>query len=166
MGFNEDYLDDLGIKITRINAKLFTNIIKISNKEIPISTDDAMKMKFPIVIMGGTTPGHSTDYVGAELASKVNADRFIIATNVNGVYDKDPNKYHKAKHIKEITINELIKKFGTDWTSAGNNVVIDAPCLKLIKKNKITTFILNGKKLDQLEKAIINKNFIGTIIKI
>ena len=41
LGLNEEILDDLGIKITRINAKLLANIIKISNKEIPFTTREA-----------------------------------------------------------------------------------------------------------------------------
>ena len=67
-------------------------------------------MKKKIIIIGGTKPGHSTDYVGAELASKINADKLIIATNVDGVFDKDPNKYKKAKQIREITIDKLINR--------------------------------------------------------
>ena len=116
--------------------------------------------------MGGTTPGHSTDLVGAELAEKSGADRFIIATNVDGIYDKDPNKYDDATQLKEITIKELIKKYGTKWNAAGSNIVIDGPALEVIDKIKIPTFIVNGTRLDQLEKAITNQNFEGTRIKI
>jgi uridylate kinase len=104
--------------------------------------------------------------VGAELAEKTNALKFIIATNVDGVYDKDPNKYPDAIQIKEITIKNLIYEYGTDWRTAGGNVVIDGPALKIIEKAKIPTYVLNGKKLDELEKALNNEQFNGTIIKI
>ena len=164
--FDEKTLDQIGIEITRINAKILTDIIGISNKEIPCSTDEAKSMNYPIIVMGGTTPGHSTDMVGAELAEKVNAEKFIIATNVDGVYDKDPNKYPGAKQLKEVFIKELIKEYGTDWKNAGKNIVIDGPALEIINRAKLTTYVLNGKKLDQLEKAINNQNFDGTIIKI
>ena len=116
--------------------------------------------------MGGTTPGHSTDMVGAELAEKTKASKYIIATNVDGVYDKDPNKYRDAKQIKEIKIDDLIKQHGTDWDSAGKNIVIDGPALKIIKKAKIPTFVLNGKKLIQLERVINNLIFNGTVVKV
>lgn len=165
LDLNEKILDNLGIRITRINAQLLSNILNDSNKKIPETTDDALQMREKIIIMGGTKPGHSTDYVGAELASKINADKFIIATNVDGVYDEDPNKYSNAKQIKIITADELIKKYGVTWKSAGYNTVIDGPALKEIKEKNISTFVLNGKKLEELEKAILNKNFNGTIIK-
>ena len=165
LGFNEKILDDIGINITRINAKILLNTIKNSNNIVPKSINKAIKMDYDIVIMGGSKTGHSTDYVGAILSSKTNANKFIIATNVDGVYDKDPNKYKNTKKIDEINILELINKYGTTWKKAGSNVVIDGPSLKIIYKNKIPTYVLNGKKLDELEKAILDKKFNGTIIK-
>jgi len=165
LNMTETQLDQIGIEITRVNAKLLTNIIKDSNKKIPHTTDDAKKIDKPIVILGGTTPGHSTDMVSAELAEKTKSTKLIIATNVDGVYDKDPNKYNDAKQIKEISIKKLIQEHGTDWDSAGKNVVIDGPALNIINRSEIPTFVFNGKQLDQLEKVINNKDFNGTKIK-
>jgi uridylate kinase len=85
---------------------------------------------------------------------------------VDGIYDKDPNKYSDAKQLKELTIKELIKKHGTEWSAAGSNVVIDGPALELIDRAKIPTFVVNGKRLDQLEKIINNQLFDGTSIKV
>lgn len=166
LNLDEETLDELGIKITRVNAKLLINLIGTSNKKIPFTTQEAKKINKPIVIMGGTIPGHSTDMVGAELAEKTHANKFIIATNVDGIYDKDPNKYSDAKKIKEIPIKQLIEKYGTEWSIAGKNMVVDGPALKIIQRAKIPTFVVNGKRLDQLEKAMTNQSFDGTTIKI
>ena len=165
MNLNEETLDQIGIEITRLNAKMIANILDISNKYIPQTTDEAMNVKKPVVVMGGTTPGHSTDMVGAELSEKIGASKYIIATNVDGVYDKDPNKFKEAIQLKEISIKQLIEKYGTSWDSAGQNVVIDGPALEIIDRAHIPTFVLNGKKLDELKKAITNQSFNGTIIK-
>ena len=165
LNFDEKTLDIFGILVTRINAKLLTNIIKNSNSKIPETTDNALKMKNRIIIMGGTIPGHSTDYVGSEIASKTKAEKFIIATNVNGVYDKDPKKYNDAKQIIEITPDKLINKYGISWKSAGCNVVIDGPALNVIKNKDLLTYVLNGKKIEELEKVLLDKKFNGTVIK-
>lgn len=165
LGLNEKTLDEIGIKFTRINAKIITNLLNNSNQKIPHSTDEAKKMTNEIIIMGGTTTGHSTDMVGAELAQKTHSSKFIIATNVDGIYNKDPNKFSQAKKYDEIKIDELIKKYGTNWEIAGKNMVIDGPALKIIKQGKIPTFVLNGKNLDELVKVINNHEFNGTIIK-
>ena len=164
LNLDEDTLDELGIEATRLNAKLLTSTIGISNRDIPLTTDEAESIEKPIVIMGGTVPGHSTDLVGAELAEKTRANKFIIATNVDGIYDKDPNKYSDAKQLKEPTIKELINKYGTEWAAAGSNVVIDGPALEIIDKAKTPTFVVNGKRLDQIEKVINNQLFDGTRI--
>ena len=164
LGFDEQILDSLGIDITRVNAKLLTNFLEKSNTEIPITTNEAKNIDKSIVVMGGTIPGHSTDMVSAELAEKIQADLFIIATNVDGIYDKDPNKYSDAKQIKEIKINQLIERFGTKWKMAGENTVVDGPALNIIKRAQLKTYVLNGKRLEQLEKAVNNQSFDGTII--
>ncbi len=164
-GLSEEKLDTIGIGVTRENAKSLVDLLDNSNITIPKSTDEAKGMSEKIIVMGGTTPGHSTDMVGAELAEKTCASKFIIATNVDGVYDKDPNKHVDAKKYDEITIDELIKQQGTEWKTAGKNTVIDGPALAIIHKTNIPTFVLNGKYLDELEKAITNQKFNGTMIK-
>ena len=165
LNLSEEKLDQMGIEITRLNAKLIANIIDISNKFIPQTTDEAKNIKKQIVVMGGTSPGHSTDMVGAELAEKISASKYIIATNVDGIYDKDPNKFKDAVQLKEISIKQLIQKYGTNWDAAGQNIVIDGPALEIIERANIPTFVLNGKKLDELKKAITSQSFNGTIIK-
>lgn len=167
LGLDEKKLDEIGIDSTRLNAKFLTFVIKNSNKNIPHTPQEAKNLKdFPVVIMGGTTPGHSTDMVGAELASITDSTIYIIATNVDGIYDKDPNEFKDAKKIDEIKIENLVKKHGTKWNEAGKNVVVDGPALEIINKQRIPTYVLNGKKLDELEKVLNKKDFNGTKIKI
>lgn len=164
LGLTEELLDKIGIEITRLNASLLTNFVKISNQKIPRTTDELIKLNYPLILMGGTKPGHSTDFVGAEIAAKTKAVKYIIATDVDGIYDRDPNKYSDAKQIKIITIKNLIREIGNKWDVAGSNVVIDGPALEIIKNKKIPTFVLNGRKLIQIKKAIIDEPFEGTRI--
>ena len=41
-----------------------------------------------------------------------------------------------------------------EWREAGGNVIVDGPALEIIHRNKITTIVVNGGKLEELEKAI------------
>ncbi len=163
---DEFKLDHLGITITRANAQFLTMLLKQANTIIPETIQEAATLSDAIVVMGGTTHGHSTDMVGAELASYVQADRFVNATNVDGIYTKDPNTYKDAKQLKTIHINDLIKKYGTTWESAGKNVIIDGPALKIIKQARLPTLVVNGTRLDQLENALVGKSFDGTTIEV
>jgi uridylate kinase len=164
LGFDEDTLDLIGIDVTRVNARIITNLLGTSNKEIPRTTDEALSLDFPIVVMGGTNPKHSTDTVGAELAEKTHAIRFVNATNVDGIYDKDPKKFKDARQLKEVTIDQLIVQYGTKWGAAGKNIFMDEPALAIIKRARLPTFVVNGKRLDQLEKAMLGQPFDGTTI--
>lgn len=46
------------------------------------------------------------------------------------------------------------------------NIVIDGPALGIIKRAKLVTYVVNGKRLDQLEKALTDQSFDGTKITI
>jgi uridylate kinase len=160
---NEKKLDEIGILATKMNALLLATVLDFPSR-IPSTIDEAINSKNSI-IMGGTKPGQSTDAVGAALALKINADKFIIATDVNGVYTNDPKIDSDAKKYGSIHIEKLIDLCNKKW-HAGQNVIIDGQACKIIKKGKIKTMVINGKDLKSLENAIYDKKFDGTIIEV
>ena len=156
-------LDEIGILATKINALLLVNALNLPFR-LPSTIDEAARYQ-PLMVMGGTTPGHSTDTVGAELAVRINADKFIIASNVNGVYTADPKIDKNAKKYDSIPIDDLIELCGKKW-QPGKNIIVDSEACKVIKKGKIKTVVINGKDLNSLRNAIFNKGFDGTIIEV
>ena len=164
-GIDEEKLDEIGIAATRLNAKLISTLLGIEG-EIPHSVEEAVSKEGSVVIMGGTEPGHSTDAVAAELAVKSHAEKLIIATDVRGVYDKDPKKFKDACFLKEVSINKLIELYGTKWKKAGDSAVIDGPALRIIRDFRIRTVVVNGKDVENLKKAIYGEDFDGTRIKL
>ncbi len=166
LGFSEEQLDVLGIEVTQINARFLAMLISSTNQVIPKTTDDAVKCSESVVVMGGTSPGHSTDLVGAELAIKAGACRYIVATNVDGVFDKDPNKFSDAKQLAVVSVDDLLTSHGDSWETAGKNMVIDGPALRAIKEGGLNSFVVNGLRLSELEKAIVGMDFDGTMIKL
>ena len=80
---------------------------------IEYHSDDELKKLYRegtvITFSGGT--GHigcSTDTAASMKAILVGADVIIKLTNVDGVYDKDPNKYSDAKLYKKLTHDEVL----------------------------------------------------------
>lgn len=165
-GFTEKDLDLLGIQSTRMNAFFLTLVLDGCNKEIPTTVDDAIQLKHDIIVMGGTSPGHSTDFVGAELSCRTHANMYIVATNVDGVYEKDPRLHPSAKLLSTVSIDSLLAQYGNHWDSAGKNMVIDGPALQKIKDYKIPTYVINGNNIQEMEHIIHHKPFLGTKIKI
>jgi len=164
LGASEEFLDKIGIEATRLNALLVSSFF-YKNVDIPLAIEDASEAN-PPVIMGGTTPGHSTDAVGAMLAREINADRFIIATDVDGIYDKDPKKNPNAKRYDSISIKKLRNMISDEWKKAGESFIIDGIACKIIEEVRIPTYVINGKNVESLENAIYGREFKGTRIEV
>jgi uridylate kinase len=166
LNISEYLLDSIGIAVTRVNALFLASQLQDNIYTIPHSVQEAVQSNQQIVVMGGTTPGHSTDFVGAELASKLNADLFMIATNVDGVFDKDPRKFDDATLLSLISAQELLKKYGSAWNAAGSNMVVDGPALQKIHDEHINTVVINGSNINTIQKVLDGKSFHGTTITV
>src|SRR2546425_4547170 len=71
LGIGERTLDEFGIAVTRLNARLLAGALDgRANREPATSYSQAAKLarRFPIVLMAGPRPGHTTDPGGASLA--------------------------------------------------------------------------------------------------
>ena len=155
-GADESSLDELGIEISRLNAKLLIYALKhkayphppITLQEIRHAVDSGL-----IVIVGGLHPGQSTNGTAALIAEKIEATLFLNATDVDGVYDLDPNKYKKAKKFRRIELKTLRSMLIHEDSVAGGYDLMDILALKIIERSKIKTRILKAD-LKILEKAI------------
>src|SRR6266542_1441487 len=93
LGIGERTLDEFGIAVTRLNARLLAAALGGRvNREPATTYAEAANLarRHPIVLMAGTRPGHTTDRVSASLARFVRAARIVNATSVDGVYTSDP----------------------------------------------------------------------------
>ena len=160
MAVPESLCDQLGILTSRLNARLLVDGLgEYAFPEVP-TTIDELKHYFAsgkIVAMGGLTPGHSTNAVAAIAAETIQADLFINATDVDGVYTADPSKEPKAKKLDEVTIQRLTEILSKTDISAGAYDLMDPLALRIIHRSKIPTTILNGRAPDNLLKALRNE---------
>ena len=160
---NED-LDWLGIHATRINAHLLLTIFrKYAYYRIIKNPKEKVEFKEKILVAAGWKPGFSTDYDAVLLAKTYGSDTIINLTNVDYVYDKDPNKFKDAKPFKEISWKDYLELIDQKWTP-GMSAPFDPVASKLAQKFKFKVVILNGKKLKNLKNYLENRKFKGTII--
>ena len=115
-----------------------------------------------IVVTGGLHPGQSTNGTAALIAEKIKADEFLNATDVDGIYDSDPNKNKKAKKFKRIDLKKLRSLLVREDSVAGGYDLMDLVALKVIERSKIKTRVLKAD-LKEIEKAI-KGNSVGTEI--
>ena len=164
LGAGEAQCDDIGIEITRINAKLLLSSLgSAAYQKVPHNFQEALEFSTSgkIIVMGGTEPAHSTDAVSAILAEYINADKLINLTSVDGMYTKDPNKYDDAELISEITATELLEFLSGKDIKAGTYEFFDTTAVQMIKRSSLETVITNGYEPENLIKTI-NGEKVGT----
>ena len=155
-GADESTLDELGIEISRLNAKLLIYALKDNAYPHPPTNLAEVKQAVDsglIVVTGGSHPGQSTNGTAALIAEKINAAEFLNATDVDGIYDSDPNKNKKAKQFKRIELKDLRSLLVHEDSMAGGYDLMDIVALKVIERSKIKTKIIKSD-IKTIEKAI------------
>lgn len=167
LGVPERRLDDLGIGITRMNARLLGAALRgRANAEPARTYAEAARLarRHPIVLMAGTRPGHTTDRVSASLARFVGAARIVNATSVDGVYTADPRKDPGARLIDRMSFEELVRLSGEGHRAAGPSVVFDPVAARVLARDRIPLSVVRGRDLVSLEAAILGRPFRGTLV--
>ena len=161
---DEAFLDQLGIDVSRIHAKILTTCTTNSCQDVPKTLDEVVHCltSSKIVFTGGLSPGQSTNATAALIAERTKAKLFVNATDVDGVFTSDPRKNKNAKLIKSITTKNLLGKVVADKMSAGTYDLMDLLSLKIIERSKIPTAVI---KCDSRQiKSVISGKSTGTKI--
>src|SRR5439155_15820250 len=167
LGARERRLDELGIEVTRMHARLLAIALgKLANPEPAKTYTEATRLarRHPIVVMGGTAPGWTTDRVAASLARVLHAERLVNATSVDGVYAEDPRENPFARRFERLTHQELIDLMGAGHTRAAPAIVFDPVAARVIAQAKIPLLVVHGRDLDALRGAILGETFHGTTV--
>ena len=103
-----------------------------------------------IVVFGGGTgkPGCSTDTAAAGRAKDIDADAIIKLTNVNGVYDKDPDEHSDAVMYDKVTFDEVLEK------ELG---IMDLSAIEMCRDNNIEIIVTNINNETALENIVKGK---------
>lgn len=110
-----------------------------------------------VVIFGCGTgnPFFSTDTAAALRAAEIGANVIFKATNVDGVYDCDPNKNANAVKYDQLSHNEILQK---------QLHVMDATAASLCMENDINILVFNLDDPDNIIRAVKGEP-VGTIVK-
>lgn len=99
-----------------------------------------------VIFSAGTgNPFFTTDTAATLRASEVEATVLIKATKVDGVYDKDPEKYPDAVKLDTITYDEALKD---------HIKVMDDTAIALAKDNQLPIIVANMNKKGNLLNII------------
>jgi uridylate kinase len=167
LGASEQYLDLMGIDATRLNARLLIAALKgRACPEPPKDYEEAVRAgaSHQVVVMGGVTPGVTTDAVSARLAERVKATRLVNATSVDGAYTADPKKDVCAKRIPRMSHEELVKLVSGTAKGAGPTTVFDPVGAEVLMRTRIPLVIVDGRSMKNLKLALEGKECVGTVV--
>jgi uridylate kinase len=169
LGLTETELDELGIDVSRLNARLLAAVLgPPCPSHPPTSLAEAVREahRSKIVVLGGTEPGHTTDGVAGLLAERLRAQRLVNATRVPGLFERDPRKDPSARRIERLDYAGFRKMVESAVTgTAGQQFVFDRLGLESLARAKIPLRIVQGRDLPNLERALRGEEFEGTEIR-
>jgi len=167
LGANEVQLDQIGIDVTRINARLLIAALgpQVDPKVAHDYEDagDAIR-RGDVSVMGGVMPGQTTDAVAAALAEYVGADLLVYATSVDGVYSADPGTDDSAEKYDRLTPGDLVDVIAPMSRDAGASAPVDLLAAKLIERAAMRTIVLDGTDPGRIEDAVLRGEHDGTDI--
>jgi len=161
------FCDIIGIDITRLNARLLIAALGDLAEEKPLTTfEEAIRAMFrgKVPVMGGVTPGQTTDAVAAMLAHSSKSELLIFLTDVDGVYTADPKLDPKAKKFELMTGEELMKLVSVKKMEPGVKIIIDPVGAKLIQRMGIRTLVLGKHEIKRLPDILRGAKHSGTTI--
>ncbi|HUL39885.1 MAG TPA: UMP kinase [Methanomassiliicoccales archaeon] len=167
LGAAQDRLDEMGIEATRLNARLLQIALGRDACDcLPRTVEEAVKegRKGKILVMGGTSPGHTTDAVAAMVALRLGAKRIVNATSVDAAYSTDPNKHRDAVRYSRLTHKQLYELVDKGLHSAGPSDVFDRAGAEVAMRANIPIFIVNGRDHEELRAAIRGEKIKGTVV--
>ena len=149
----QDALERIGVVTrvqTAIEMKQFAEVY-IRNKAVR----HLEKGRVVIFACGSGNPYFSTDTAAALRAAEIDADAILLAKNVDGVYDSDPNINKDAVKYDELTYLEVISK---------GLKVMDSTASSLCMDNNIPLLVFGLDDPANIIK-VLNGEKIGTVVK-
>jgi len=166
LGANEVELDEMGIAVTRLNARLLAAALGEGATPVPAESYETARAAIErgeVSVMGGVVAGQTTDAAAAALAEYAGADLLVYATSVPGVFTADPEE-GEATRIEELTPAELVGIVADIEMAAGSSAPVDLLAAKLVERSKIRTVVLDGSDPERVLEAVFEDEHAGSEI--
>lgn len=108
-----------------------------------------------VICAGGTgSPFFTTDSAAALRALETNCEVLLKATKVDGVYDKDPEKFKNARRFDSLTYHDVLEK---------DLAFMDSAAVSLCKEGKLPIIVFNLDLHGTIMKAVCGAS-VGTLV--
>jgi uridylate kinase len=148
----QDALEKLGIYTRVMSAIKMSSIAEFYIRRRAVRHLE--KGRITLFAAGTGNPYFTTDSAATLRAIECNCDIIMKATNVDGIYDKDPNKHKDAVKYETITYTEAINR---------QLKVMDTSAFALCRENNIPILVFDMNVRGNLAKAARGEK-IGTLV--
>ena len=148
----QDALEKLGISTRVMSAIKMSSIAEFYIRRRAVRHLE--KGRITLFAAGTGNPYFTTDSAATLRAIECNCDIIMKATNVDGIYDKDPNKHKDAVKYETITYTEAINR---------QLKVMDTSAFALCRENNIPILVFDMNVHGNLAKAARGEK-IGTLV--
>lgn len=108
-----------------------------------------------VICAGGTgSPFFTTDSAAALRALETNCSVLLKATKVDGVYDKDPEKFKNARKFDSLSYHQVLEM---------DLAFMDQAAVSLCKEGGLPIIVFDLEKRGNILKAVIGEK-VGTIV--
>ena len=148
----QDALETLGVP-TRVQSAI--EMAQIAEPYIRRKAVRHLEKGRVVIFAAGTgNPYFTTDTAAALRAMEINAEVMLKATNVDGIYDKDPKQFDDAKKMKSISHHEALSQ---------GLKVIDSTAISLCMDNKMPIVIFKLMQKGNI-LSVLNGESVGSTI--
>lgn len=158
--------DNLGILATHVNALLLIAALgDAADPRVHRRADGVRRhLGERILVGGGHKPGSSTDYRAVIFAEAICADLIINATDVPGIYDKNPKTNPNARKLDSLSYAELelIVKANTRQ-APGEYGLFDLKAVGLAGRLGIPLIFVDGTDPEEIIRAVTGGHHGSTV---
>jgi uridylate kinase len=150
------YLQDV-LKFAGIENRVMTaiGVNEVAEPFIRLKALKHLGKKRIVILSAGTgNPFSTTDTASSLKAKELNCDLIIKATKVDGIYDKDPNKFEDAVKYEHLTFKTAIEK---------NLEVMDTTAFTMCQDFNIPIIVCDVMGVNNLTSIVMGEK-IGTLV--
>ncbi len=165
VGVSKALRDEAGIEVSRLHARIVALALG-STIHPPRSYEELLEqvaIGVNPIVAGGFQPGQSTTAVAALIAEAINAERLVIATVVDGIYDKDPVRHPNARLIPRLRLSEALRVVESS-VEPGRYELLEPYAASILARSGIRVYVVNGRHPERILEAIRGGEPIGTIV--
>ncbi|MEO6907703.1 MAG: UMP kinase, partial [Abditibacteriaceae bacterium] len=148
----QDYLERVGV-VTRVQSAI--EMKEIAEPFIQRRAIRHLEKGRVVIFAGGTgNPFFTTDTAAVLRAVQIDAKAIFKATDVDGVFDRDPQKYPDAKRFDKLSYLQVLDK---------GLKVLDSTAVSLSMDNKVPIVVFNMNVSGNIYRATLGET-VGTTV--